>query len=263
MMNRTQTTLPYQWHGQGDPLVLIAGLGGKGASWQPFLQAAARRFRVLTFDLPGAGAAPPLAGPMSIRDLARSVRRLLDQVGIRSAHVLGRSMGGMVAQELALLAPERVERLVLASTTARPDAHLREIFELWACMAELDLPGELRRRSSLLWCLGSRGLATQPRLQAYLRAHRPAARTLDYALQARACARHDALERLSTLPTPTLVVSGTDDRLMPAQHAEELAKAIPAGRLAYIPEAGHLAYLEGPELFTRIVLGYLKSEAES
>jgi len=256
-----ETLLAHHWRGEGAPLVLIAGLGGRGASWQPFLDTAARRFRVLTFDTPGAGKSPPLAGPVSIRELAGQVGQLLDRLGIESAHVVGRSMGGMIAQELALLAPERIERLVLVSTTARPDAHLQAIFRLWARMAELDLPADLRRHSTLLWCLGSRSLATNPHAQAYLRATRAPGRSRDYALQAEACARHDALERLSALRTQALVVSGTDDRLTPARHAELLAKTIPGAELAYIPDAGHLPYLEYPELFARTVLGYLNGEA--
>jgi len=256
-----QMLLPHRWLGEGEPLVLIAGLGGKGASWQPFLDAAAQRFRVLSFDNPGAGQSPPLVGPVSIRELAQRVCQLFDGLGIEKAHVVGRSMGGMIAQELALLAPERIERLVLVSTTARPDTHLQTIFGLWARMAELELPADLRRQSSLLWCLGSHSLTTNPQVQAYLRATRSAGRPRDYALQAQACARHDALERLSKLRTRALIVSGTDDRLTPPRHAEELAKAIPGAELAYIPEAGHLAYLESPELFARVVLGYLKNEA--
>ena len=77
--------LPHQWTGTGDPLVLIAGLGGQGTQWQPFLSTAARRFRVLTFDNPGAGCSPPLAGPLSIREMAHCVLRLLDQLGVEKA----------------------------------------------------------------------------------------------------------------------------------------------------------------------------------
>ncbi len=253
--------LPHQWQGEGEPLVLIAGLGGKGTSWQPFLDAATRRFRVLTLDNPGAGRAPPLPGPVSIREMAQSVRRTLDRLEIARAHVVGRSMGGMIAQELALLAPERIGRLVLVSTTARPDGHLQAIFRLWARMAESGLPAEVRHQSSMLWCLGSQSLATNARLRAYLGAKRSADRPRDYAFQAHACARHDTLERLPALRTRTLVVSGTDDRLTPPWHAEVLAKAIRGAELSYIPGAGHLPYLETPELFARVVLGYLRREA--
>jgi 3-oxoadipate enol-lactonase len=187
--------LPYAWHGAGETLVLIAGLGAKGTSWQPFLDRAARSFRVLTFDNRGSGDAPPLAGPVAIRDMAHDALALLDRLGVERARIVGRSMGGMIAQELALLAPERVDRLVLVSTTARVDAHLGGVFALWADMAEQGVPAAIRHRSSLLWCLGSRAVAEEPRVRVYLEAKVHGERTRDYALQARACAEHDAQGR--------------------------------------------------------------------
>ena len=253
--------LPYRWHGgPGDVLVLIAGLGAKGTSWHPFLETAARSFAVLTFDNPGAGQSPRLCEPVSIADLAGQVVDLLDHLGVRRAHVVGRSMGGMIAQELALLAPERVDRLVLASTTGRPESHLTEVFRLWAQMAALRLPTAIRHRCSLLWCLGDEALASNARVRSYLRARASSDRPEEYALLAEACARHDSLDRLGSLRVPTLVVSGTDDRLMPAANAKALASAIPGSELCWIPGAGHLAYLETPARFAAEVLDFLTHE---
>ncbi len=252
---------PHQWHGDGPPLVLIAGLGAVGTSWHPFLEQAALRFRVLTFDNRGSGRAAPIDAAISLRDLALDLLRLLDACGIERIGVVGRSMGGMIAQELALLAPERVSRLVLVSTSGRSDAHLAGVFELWARMAESGVPQEIRHQSSLFWCVGREALERNERVRAYLFARGRADRPADYAAQARACARHDLLDPLRQLGVPTLVVTGTDDRLTPAFHAEELAKAIPGARLAYIAGAGHLAYLEAPDRFTGEVLGFLEGDA--
>ena len=250
------TTLPYAWHGEGPPLALISGLGGKGTSWRPFLARAAEHFRVLTFDNRGSGLAPRLHAGATIRDLAEDALRLLDFLGLDRVALVGRSMGGMVAQELALLAPERLSCLVLVSTTARSDRHLAGVFELWAHMAESRVPPAVRHQSAMLWCLGSRALEDDASVRAYLEWKSRADRPDDYALQARACARHDALDRLPGLRVPTLVVSGTDDRLTPPAHAEELAKAIPGAELAYVPGAGHLPYLESPVEFASRVLPF-------
>ncbi len=198
---------------------------------------------------------------ISLRDLALDLLRLLDACGIERIGVVGRSMGGMIAQELALLAPERVSRLVLVSTSGRSDAHLAGVFELWARMAESGVPQQIRHQSSLFWCVGREALERNERVRAYLFARGRADRPADYAAQARACARHDLLDPLRRLGVPTLVVTGTDDRLTPAFHAEELAKAIPGARLAYIAGAGHLAYLEAPDRFTGEVLGFLEGDA--
>jgi aminoacrylate hydrolase len=248
---------PFRVHGDGPPLLLISGLGSKGTSWRPFLQHAARRHRVVTFDCRGAGAAPALDGPISIRELARDALALLAHLGLERVPVVGRSMGGMVAQELALLAPARVERLVLVSTSGRVDAHLREVFLHWAELAEAGVPARLRHRESMLWCLGSAAAADAQLVAPYLRGKLVGDRPRDYALQARACAAHDALRRLSRLALPALVIAGGDDRLMPARHAEALAKAIPGAELAVIPDAGHLVHLEAPEAFSREVMRFL------
>jgi pimeloyl-ACP methyl ester carboxylesterase len=254
------SNLPYTWHGAGSPLVLISGLGGKGTSWKPFLGRAAERFRVLTFDLRGSGLAPRLPRGATIRDLAEDVLQLLDKLGLRSAALVGRSMGGMIAQELALLAPERVSSLVLVSTTGRTDRHLASIFELWAHMAETRVPPAVRHRSSLLWCLGQAALEDDALVRSYLEWKGLTDRPDDYAIQARACAGHDALERLGALHARTLVVSGTDDRLTPPAHAEALAKALPRAELAYIPAAGHLPYREKHAEFASLALGFLSGD---
>lgn len=260
-MHTKTLSLPYQWHGHGRPLLLVSGLGSRGTSWQPFLSHAAQNWRVLSFDAPGSGNGPPLAGRVEVREMAEQVLGLLDQLGLESVPLVGRSLGGMLAQELALLAPERVSRLVLVSTTGRSDAHLREVFSLWARMAELGIPAQIRHRSSLLWCLGRQALEHDDRVRSYLAARSGADRPRDYALQAHAAARHDALDRLRELRVPTLVVSGSDDRLTPPTHAETLAKTIPGARLMTIPGAGHLPYLETPRSFAEGVLAFL-SETE-
>ncbi len=254
-------TLPHQWHGEGETLVLLAGLGAKGTSWRPFLERAARQYRVLTFDLPGSGCAPSLGGPTSIRQLAIAALELLDELGVEHARLVGRSMGGMVAQELALAAPRRIRRLGLICTTGHCDVHLSSVFELWARMAEAGVPAKLRHQSSLLWCLGHGALARQERARAYLEARSSHDRPADYARQARACAAHDALDRLSALRMPTLVLAGGDDRLTPPHHAEALVKTIRDARLAHVSGSGHLAYLEQPERFADEVLGFLAEEA--
>jgi pimeloyl-ACP methyl ester carboxylesterase len=134
------------------------------------------------------------------------------------------------------------------------------VFLLWARMAELEVPAEIRHKSSMLWCLGAETLADPARRRAYLASKSEGDRPADYALQSRACAAHDALDRLPALRVPTLVVAGGDDRLTPLTHAEALAKAIPGAELEVIPGAGHLPYLESPDRFAERVLAFLARE---
>jgi 3-oxoadipate enol-lactonase len=250
--------LPYEWHGSGPPLLLLAGLGAKGTSFHPFLDVAAERYRVLTPDLRGSGRAGPLAPGATLRDLAAEVGELLDALGVGPLPVVGRSMGGMVAQELALLAPGRLDVMVLASSTAYADPHLAEIFRLLADMSRCGIPAELRHRASLLWALGPVAVAERDTVRAYLDARVRNDRPRDYAIQALACAAHDTRARLASVQIPTLVLAGSEDRFMPTRHALALARALPHAELRFIPGAGHLAYLEEPELFAEAVFEFLQ-----
>ena len=155
-----------------------------------------------------------------VRDLAIHALRLLDALELETVPVIGRSFGGMVAQELALLAPHRVSRLVLVSTTGRSDAHLREVFCLWARMAELGLPAELRRQASLLWCVGREALEHAPSLREYLRARSGIDRPAEYALLARAAR---AGERIVTLDGQTRELDVDDLVIADAERPVALA----------------------------------------
>ena len=250
--------LPYEWHGSGPPLLLLAGLGAKGTSFHPFLDVAAERYRVLTPDLRGSGRAAALAPGTTLCELAADVLELLDTLDVGPLPVVGRSMGGMIAQELALLAPDRVESLVLASTTAHSDAHLTEIFRLLADMSRAGIPAELRHRTSLLWALGRTALEERESVRAYLAARVRNDRPRDYAIQALACAAHDTRDRLANVMRPSLVLAGSEDRFMPTRHALTLAHALPRAELRFIPGCGHLAYLEEPEIFAEVVFEFLE-----
>ena len=250
--------LPYEWHGSGPPLLLLSGLGAKGTSFRPFLDVAAERYRVLTPDLRGSGRAGPLAPAATLRDMAADVAELLEALDVGPLPVVGRSMGGMIAQELALLVPEQIAALVLASSTAYTDPHLAEIFRLLASMSEAGIPPELRHRTSLLWALGASAFAERETVRAYLDARVRNDRPRDYAIQARACAAHDTRARLRSVAIPTLVLAGSEDRFMPTRHALTLARSLPHAELRFIPGAGHLAYLEEPELFAEALFEFLE-----
>jgi pimeloyl-ACP methyl ester carboxylesterase len=237
---------------------LLAGLGAKGTSFHPFLELAAERYRVLTPDLRGSGRAGPLAPGATLRDLAADVVELLAALDVGALPVVGRSMGGMIAQELALLAPDRVAALVLASTTAHADAHLAEIFRLLADMSRSGIAPELRHRTSLLWALGPTALEERESVRAYLEARVRNDRPCDYAIQALACSVHDTRDALASVDIPALVLAGSDDRFMPARHALTLAHALPRSELRFIPGTGHLAYLEAPESFAETVFEFLE-----
>lgn len=124
-----QWTINYVDHGSGTPLLLIHGLAGDHMAWTPQIAAFKERYRVIAYDNPGSGRSSHVSQPTSMRQLAESALKLLDALGVESAHVVGRSMGGAVAQQMALLAPKRVRSLVMAASFAKLDPLGKRLLE--------------------------------------------------------------------------------------------------------------------------------------
>jgi pimeloyl-ACP methyl ester carboxylesterase len=255
--------IAYEEHGGGAglPLVLVSGLGGSSQGWQVVtVPDLARARRCVTFDLRGAGRSEDPGGPFTTRDLAADALALLDHLGLERAHVLGAFLGGLVAQELALAAQERVASLVLVGAYARLDAKRRMLLETWKELAHYQLPPELRVRIRLLWTLHEDTLEqhdlVDQMVRFFVRDGAPVEEKL-FARQVDACLAHQALPRLGQLDVPTLVVAGEDDRLTTPRLTRELANAIPGARMVLMPGVGHLAMAEAAPRFNRLVERFL------
>lgn len=255
--------------GTGPPLVFIHGLSGSWQNWLEQLPVFARDHRVVAFDLPGFGASEMPSEPISISGYARLVDALFSELGIAGAAVVGNSMGGFIGAELAIAFPPRVERLVLVSAAGLSIQHYRNERAL-AALRTLD-----RRLAAYAGWLGSRSdaLTRRPRARRLIFsvvAHRPD--RLPAALvaeQVRGSGKPgfvpalDALtsypihDRLGEIACPTLIVWGTDDMLVPVRDADEFERLIPNARKVVWPQTGHLAMLERPEAFNRLLAAFL------
>lgn len=242
-------TLHWDSAGDGETVLLIAGLALPGGSWWRTTPVLARRYRVLTYDHAGVGHSWSLHGRFSTAAMADDALGVLDSAGVSRAHVYGASLGGLVAQQLATRHPERVRSLVLGAThpgraRAKPP--------------DGDVISFLRRRPLLpareaAWaCVpynyGARCRRHQLDRIAEDIAHRleyPYARSA-YRAQLFAGATHDAFKALSQLSLPTLVVHGREDRVIPVSNAEVLAAAIPDARLHLLDGVGHIYPTEEP-----------------
>jgi pimeloyl-ACP methyl ester carboxylesterase len=235
--------------GDGPPLLLIMGLWGEVAAWDPLIERLGG-FRTIAFDAPGIGDTELPSFPATLPALARFSAEVLDVVGIPRAHVLGVSFGGLVAQQLAALAPSRVDRLVLASTTSgllcvpgQPAALMRLLAPWTFAHGQADVGnvfgGRLRRDPALLARLGLRG----PRgISTYL-------------------------NRLSglggwwgmpwTIRQPTLVLTGDDDPIVPASNSRILAACLPHARLHVVRGGGHLVLFDSPAQVAPVIGGFL------
>ena len=235
--------------GEGTPLLLIAGLGLDGSSWWRSAPGFAERFRVITFDYRGTGRSGRAPLFCSTDDLADDAAAVLDEAEVESALVYGFSLGGMVAQRLALRHPDRVSALVLGATHAGGTGAVQPgpatIAYLWRARF---LSRAAAAQASIPHLYGQRCRSETPeRIAADLEDRRERRRDPEaYRGQVRAAMMHDAHGSLHHLDAPTLVVHGTGDRLIPKANGELIARKIPDARLHLVPDAGHYYSTDEP-----------------
>ena len=229
----------YKIEGEGQPLVMIAGIGLDLGMWNPQVPAFKKAFRLIRFDNKGAGKSDKPKGPYSIRDMAAETMGLLDNLGIDQASFLGLSLGGFIAQEIAINYPHRVTKLVLSNTLAcwdndsglsteamklleKRSAGLARMKFLTAWF-RLTLRSPFRRLTSFLTTMLKSNKASQDGYQA----------------QMEAAAKHNTFDRLHLIKAPTLVIVGTDDRLIRPSSSDVLATKIPHAKLVKIANGSH------------------------
>jgi len=256
--------LYYEIRGAGEPLLLIAGLGFGAWSWYRQIPHFSRAFLTLAFDNRGAGHSEKPEMAYTIEMMAEDAAALLRALGIERAHVLGHSMGGYIAQELALRHPDLVLRLVLVSTSfggknavlMSPETAAQMRAELEAEDVEEALRRGLRLRFS------DRFITEHPDLieefLAARKAHLPPRAA--WQRQFAACLSFETESRLGSLCAPTLILTGDDDPIVPAENSYRLAATIPHSRLRVFPGARHLVFIERAEEFNQAVIEFLNAE---
>ncbi len=254
--------IAWERHGRGAPLLLIHGLGYARWGWEPVLPGLAERFDVVLFDNRGIGESDAPPGPYTAAEMADDAIQALDEAGVDRAHVVGTSLGGMVAQELALGYPDRVDRLVLACTTpGGPNAHPmpQQTVALMAEAATLEPAVALRRFVEN--ALAPATVAEHPELVDRILAHRIATAQdpVAWAAQAAAGATFDAFERLGALAAPALVQHGDEDVVVDPRNADLLVELLPDAHLERLPGTGHLFFWEAPERFVSSVSAFLEA----
>jgi pimeloyl-ACP methyl ester carboxylesterase len=252
-------TLYYEVQGSGDPLVLIAGTTQDVTGWLLHTPWLSELRTVITFDHRDVGRSTYVAGDYTPADLARDAAALIREAAGGPVDVLGYSLGGAVAQELAIASPDLVRRLILLSTWGRTDNWLRLKFESLIRLAERTSREEFFE-SFLLDVFTHRWFADPANVavfRSFLEMNPYPQKTEGLVRQGRADITHHSLDRLGSLSCPTLVIVGAEDALTPPRYAEELAHTVPGARLAVIPEAGHGALFERAEDFQRIVTEFL------
>jgi 3-oxoadipate enol-lactonase len=250
------TSIDYDVQGEGPSLLLINGLGFGRWGWFKQIPAFTRHFETITFDVRGERGLQH-----GVADLTEEVVALLDHLGVGKTHVLGTSLGGFVAQELAVVRPDLVDRLVLVCTSyggrgprAMSPGALADMLGLGSFSAEA------AARKALEAATGEAYRTEKPeefeQIVRWRLADSPSA--VSYYEQAKAGARFDLSGDVGHITSPTLVIHGSEDRYVPAANAEALADAIPGARLRIIGGAGHLVFVERFADVNREVVRFLK-----
>jgi 3-oxoadipate enol-lactonase len=244
--NSQGVRIAYETHGSGEPVLLIMGFGAPRQAWMVQIPALAERFQVIALDNRNAGESE-VTPHCTMELMAADAMAVLDAEGIGSAHVVGLSMGGMIAQHVALNHPERVRSLSLCTTTCGGPQAVQAAPDVLAGL--MGLQGATLADPQVLdkfgWILFPRDVPRPP--MAAVQA------------QLMAILSHNTYERLPAIAHRTLVLHGTDDVLIPPDNANVLAERIPSSRLEWIPGSGHGFNFQEPHTFNRILIDFLSA----
>ena len=251
------TELHYERRGEGEPLLLVQGMTGHSLHWgEAFLCALERDFELVLYDHRGVGRSAPYESRFTIADLASDAAALLAALDVERAHVLGISMGGMVAQELALAAPERVLTLTLGATyCGGPGAKFTDD-RVVNDLAMAILSGDPDRKIRAGWEFNVSGdfAAAEGNFERFseIALAYPVPLPMIMA-QVQAIMAHDTSARLPQIAAPTLVVHGTADQMLVSANGELVASLIPDARLELLDGVGHLFFWEQPEQVAQLI----------
>jgi 3-oxoadipate enol-lactonase len=249
------TVLNYELSGSGTALVLLHGLGADLHLWDPHVEALSQHHLLLRPDVRGFGDSGKPPGPYSVAMLAADLRALLDAQKIDTAHVLGLSMGGVIAQRFALDYPNRARSLVLVSTSSEVGP---QATAAWQRLADkIERQGFDTRSADASRSVSKRFAERHPDVVADLGRRNAACDPAGYAAAARAVSAYNFTAELAALSVPALILQGLSDQLTPPGGSVKMSRAICHSRLLMIPEVGHNLPIEVPSLFDNVVLAFL------
>jgi pimeloyl-ACP methyl ester carboxylesterase len=253
--------LHYLQTGEGEDVLLLCGLGDDVSAWDAQAGPLSERYRVTVIDNRGVGRSALPDGEFTVRDMAADAIALCDAVGVRDAHVMGFSMGGAIAQELAISRPDLVRSLVIVGSWAYSDRLFRTFIESSAYFAGI-ADDDRKFLTYFLASTYSRAVFEDGRIDAFCEAmlNNPYPQSTEaFQRTARAVLGHDTRDRLGAIARPTLVVYGEEDVICPPRHSREIATLIPGARLIGIPAQAHQPFQEDPAAFNETVLRFWES----
>jgi pimeloyl-ACP methyl ester carboxylesterase len=248
----------YEEQGNGDPLILIMGLGAPGSRWKDHAAAYEKHFRCILMDNRGAGESDRPPGPYTTRKMADDTAGLIRALGIENARIAGISMGSAIAQELALSYPKMVRCLVLVSSWSRCDRYTQTVFEHFKKMRELASPADFTQLLQL-W------IASAPYYEKHFNemvrdqntAQEDYMQVDAFQAQSDACCMHDTFNRLDIITTPTLLTVGDADIFTPLRLTLEMHERMPGSELVVFNGLGHIHHWEDLGRFNDVTTQFL------
>ncbi len=255
--------LYYEVHGEGDPLLLIMGYGSNSGHWFVILPRLAAHFQAIIFDNRGTGRSGKPEIPYTAEMMVGDPVGLLDALGIESVHVFGTSMGGMIAQQIALRHPSRVKKLILGCTSCGGAHAVGSTPEARAFLFDSErakLSDEERARSTVPWLWNQDFIGSHPEaVERYVKTTTQHPTPMHgYLNQAHFILTHDTYDRLPDLKMPTLVLTGCKDRLIPHENSRILSSRIPGAELVMFENAGHGFISDTMEESSAKIISFLK-----
>ena len=251
--------LYYEVHGEGEPLLCVMGLAANTLAWALQVPAFSEHHRTVVFDNRDVGQSSMAEGEYEIADMAADALALADHLELDTFHLLGVSMGGAIAQRMALMAPERLRTLTIAVSFAAGGAYARKLSEVWS--ARVALMSREQKIDELMLLIHSEAFYENAEAVAFLRGmmlQDPNPQPPDaFARQLAASSRHDTRAELGLLSMPVQVIGAEHDILVPVWKSREIAELIPGSELTVIEQSPHAVQIERAEDFNRAVLDFI------
>lgn len=260
----TGVSLSYEWHGQENdrlPVVFIRGTGAAGNRWLPQVQAYVARYRCLIFDNRGSGQSDAPAGPYTVEQMTDDTIALFDALGVERAHISGLSLGGAIAQDIAIRFPERVATLQLHGTWGRTYGYARMYLSFLKRMLE-EGSTDMYYEGALMYLFTPDHITEHydEVMEMLGRMKENASSPVGLLGQLGANLTHDLSDRLGEIDVPTLITVGEFDMCIPPYFSRELHESVPGSELVVFEGGSHLFGLQDPETFNRVTLDWLSRQ---
>ena len=252
--------LYYEIHGEGEPLLLLPGLGCDSQAWLPIIEGLSDSFRIIALDNRGAGRSDVPTEPYTIRDMAEDAACLLGHVKVDAAHVIGHSMGGYIAQELAINYPDRVDKLLLECTAPVSSERNNLLFRSFLEWQRQGMEMEDWMRTWSFWLFSPQRFEDKDYINGFIREcveYPHPQSTEGFAGQVEAISSFDARNRLQKIRAETLVIAGAEDILILPGESESLIEGIPGSSMLLVDGAAHRLHTEKEEEFNRAVREFI------